>query len=139
VVGLFWLRHHEFFGRLQSSDLRLAGINLVFLAFIALLPVPTQLLGRYDNSASPVVIYAVVILVLTLLLRALFLHAERAGLMIEGQSSPSDPVGLAAVMLAFGASIPLAFVNPDWAMYCWILTAVIPRVYALTRSVRSAA
>ena len=78
VVGLFWLRHHEFFGRLQASDSRLAALNLVFLAFIALLPVPTEILGKYDNSTAPVVIYAVFILTLSVLLRALFHHARNA-------------------------------------------------------------
>ncbi len=84
VVGLFWLRHHEFFGRLQASDSRLAALNLVFLAFIALLPVPTEILGRYDNSTAPVVIYAVFILVLSVLLRALFHHARNARLFAPG-------------------------------------------------------
>jgi len=128
VVGLFWLRHHEFFGRLQASDSRLAAINLVFLSFIALLPVPTELLGQYDNSAAPVVIYAVFILVLSALLRALFHHARTAHLLAPGQVAPADNVGAAGVWAAFGLSIPLAFVEPDLGMYCWILAAVIPSV-----------
>ena len=128
VVGLFWLRHHEFFGRLQASDSRLAAINLVFLSFIALLPVPTELLGQYDNSAAPVVIYAVFILVLSTLLRALFHHARTADLMAPGQVAPADNVGAVGVWAAFGLSIPLAFVEPDLGMYCWILAAVIPAV-----------
>ena len=121
VVGLFWLRHHEFFGRLQASDSRLAAINLVFLSFVALLPVPTELLGRYDNSASPVVIYAVFILILSALMRALFHHARTANLLAPGQVVPVDNAGAAAVWSAFALSIPMAFVNPDWGMYCWIL------------------
>ena len=53
------------FGRLPALDSRLAAIDLVFLSLIALLPVPTEILGRYDNSPAPVVIYAVFILVLS--------------------------------------------------------------------------
>ena len=126
VVGLFWLRHHEFFGRLQASDSWLAAINLVFLSFIALLPVPTELLGRYDDSTAPVVVYAVFILTLSALLRALFSHAEHARLFAPGQRAPVDNQGAIGVWVAFGASIPLAFVEPDLGMYCWILAAVIP-------------
>ena len=133
VVGLFWLRHHEFFGRLRASDSRLAVINLVFLSFVALLPVPTQLLGRYDNSASPVVIYAGMIIVLSLLLHVLIRHAERGGLMEEGAERVSDPVGLGGILLAFGASIPVSLVNPDWGMYCWILAAVLPALIVRAR------
>jgi uncharacterized membrane protein len=134
VVGLFWLRHHEFFGRLQASDSRLAALNLVFLAFIALLPVPTELLGKYDNSPAPVVIYAVFILVLSFLLRALFHHATKAELFAPGQEAPVDNVGAAAVWTAFALSIPMAYVSPDLGMYTWLLAAVLPQV--LGRSVR---
>ncbi|HEX5911106.1 MAG TPA: TMEM175 family protein [Thermoleophilaceae bacterium] len=130
VVGLFWLRHHEFFGRLQASDSRLATLNLIFLSFIALLPVPTELLGKYDNSAAPVVIYAVFILVLSLLLRALFHHARTAGLLAPGQVLPVDNVAAAAVWGAFALSIPVAFVSPDLGMYCWILAWPMRFVFA---------
>lgn len=126
VVGLFWLRHHEFFGRLEASDSRLAAINLVFLSFVALLPVPTEILGRYDDSAAPVVIYAVFILVLSALLRVLFHHATTAGLFAEGQRAPVDDRAAIGVWFAFGLSIPMAYVDPDLAMYCWILSAVVP-------------
>jgi len=134
VVGLFWLRHHEFFGRLQASDSRLATLNLVFLAFIALLPVPTELLGRYDNSAAPVVIYAVFILVLSFLLRALFHHATKARLFAPGQEAPVDNVAAAAIWTAFALSIPMAYVSPDIGMYTWLLAAILPQVFR--RSVR---
>ncbi len=136
VVGLFWLRHHEFFGRLEASDTRLATINLVFLSVVALLPVPTELMGRYDNSAAPVVIYAVFILALSGLLRALFVHARRAQLLVPGADEPADLVTLTSLWFAFGISIPMAYVNPDWAMYCWLLTAAIPAAAGRVRGRR---
>ena len=109
VVGLFWLRHHEFFGRLAASDSLLAAINLVFLSFVALLPVPTEILGKYDTSTAPVVIYAVFILILSGLLRALFHHARRADLLAPGQHVPVDNAAALGVWIAFGLSIPLAY------------------------------
>lgn len=129
VVGLFWLRHHEFFGRLDASDSRLAALNLVFLSFVALLPVPTELLGKYDNSPAPVVIYALFILILSFMLRMLFRHAGKAGLYAPGQEAPADNAGAAGVWLAFGLSIPLAYVQPDYGMYCWVLAAVFSNVF----------
>ncbi len=130
VVGLFWLRHHEFFGRLQASDSRLAAINLVFLSFIALLPVPTEILGRYDDSSAPVVIYAVFILVLSALMRMLFHHAAKADLFAPGLKAPVDNAGAVGVWVAFTLSIPLAYVEPDFGMYCWILSLPIARLAA---------
>lgn len=137
VIGLFWLQHHDFFGRLEVSDTRLARINLLFLSIIALLPVPTDLLGRYDNSAAPVVIFAVFILVLVALMTVLERHAARAGLFIAGRESSVDRVDRLSLFGAFGISIPVAYVHPDWGMYCWILSALVPVVAARVRRSRS--
>jgi uncharacterized membrane protein len=138
VVGLFWMRHHQLFGMLRASDSSFAAINLAFLAVVALLPVPTELLGRYGADTAPVVIYAVFILALSLLLRALGAHALRAGL---ADREPHGRWQLRGrwVLVVFGLSIPIAFLSPPVAMYSWILVAVLPRLHERRRSVRDAA
>jgi uncharacterized membrane protein len=135
VVGLFWMRHHQLFGMLRASDNGFAALNLLFLAVVALLPVPTELLGRYGADTAPVVIYAVFILVLSLLLRGLARHAVTAGLADREPHGRWRVRGL-WVLLVFGLSIPLAFISPQVAMYSWILVAVLPRVHERARSVR---
>jgi uncharacterized membrane protein len=135
VVGLFWMRHHQLFGMLRASDASFAAINLIFLAVVALLPVPTELLGRYGSDTAPVVIYAVFILALSLLLRLLAHHAVAAGLT---DREPAERWRLRGrwVLVVFGASIPIAFLSPVVAMYSWSLVALLPRLHERTRSVR---
>lgn len=128
VIGMFWLRHHQLLGRVRFSDNRFAVLNLVFLAFIALLPGPTELLGRYNEETVGVVVYAVNIIVLAVLLRMLFDDADRRGLT---DVDPTDRLGRLrgnAVIAVFAVSIPIAFVAPVAATYVWILAAIIPRL-----------
>jgi uncharacterized membrane protein len=138
VVGLFWLRHHELFGRLEASDGRFATINLVFLAVVALLPVPTELLGRYGADAGPVVIYAIFIVALSLLLQALFAHALKAQLVDVGRPVQASRRGH-WVVAVFTLSIPIAFLHPQMAMISWALAALVPALQSRRRSVRSGA
>ena len=44
------MAHHAFFFRLKSIDRRLVAWNLVYLAFVAFLPFPTDLVGQYGTT-----------------------------------------------------------------------------------------
>ena len=52
VIGRYWLAHHQFFSRLRALDGGLIAINLVWLAVIAFLPFPTDVLGNYFGNAD---------------------------------------------------------------------------------------
>jgi uncharacterized membrane protein len=121
VIAVFWLRHHELFGRIARSDTRFASINLLFLAFVSLLPFPTELLGQYGREPLVVDIYAANLVILSLLLRRLAREAERAHLLHPGYVALDRAMELRgnAVALLFGLSIPLAWVDPYLSMACW--------------------
>ena len=53
VLGKFWITHHSFFGSLARFDARLMVLNLLYLAFIALVPFTSDLLGDYRTRPSP--------------------------------------------------------------------------------------
>lgn len=128
VIGVFWTRHHRLFGRLRYSDSRFAAINLTFLSFIALLPAPTELLGRYGGETAPTVIYAATIIILALLLRALYRYADDHGLSDVDSQSRAGMTRSAAVIAVFALSIPVAFIEPRAAVYVWVFAAFVPRV-----------
>ncbi len=54
--------------------------------------------------------------------------ARTAGLLAPGQVLPVDNVAAFGVWSAFGLSVPIAYVQPDYGMYCWLLAAVVPSV-----------
>src|SRR5687767_4414582 len=45
VVGRFWMAHHRIFGSVARFDTNLVVINLAYLAFIALVPFTSEVLG----------------------------------------------------------------------------------------------
>src|SRR5688572_28678535 len=44
VVGKFWLSHHRFYGSLERFDNTLMGLNLLYLAWVVLVPFTSEML-----------------------------------------------------------------------------------------------
>jgi uncharacterized membrane protein len=131
VIVLFWFRHHALFGRVHTHDTRFVALNMVFLAFIAVLPFPTELLGKYGGQNVAVVIYAVNVLILSTLLLALFVYAERNHLVHEDTSGIPHRVRALSVLIVFGLSIPVALLfGARTAEYFWLTMFIVPRVIA---------
>jgi uncharacterized membrane protein len=59
VIGIFWLRHHRMLMLCRAVDGRMLTLNLVFLAFVALLPFPTDLLGDVQSTSTIIAFCAV--------------------------------------------------------------------------------
>ena len=131
VVGYYWLRHHQLFGRMERSDTGFAALNLSLLAFVALLPWPTDLLGNYPEESLAIAVYAGNIVVIAVLLGLLRRGIDARGLAHHRGERHEGRRGLVAIAV-FGASIPLAFVDPDLARLSWLLVAIVPLVLART-------
>ena len=124
MIGRYWVAHHQFCSRLRAVDGGLIAINLVYLAFVAFLPFPTDLLGNYfDNPISIVRLRAHARLVSGLEV-ALFARAHEAGLLRRpippevfrwGASVAFSPV------IFFLISIPVAFVDTALAVATWFV------------------
>ncbi len=52
VIGTFWLRHYRMFNLCRAVDGRMLVLNLIFLAFVGLLPFPTDLLGNVQSTST---------------------------------------------------------------------------------------
>ena len=59
VIGTFWLRHHRMLMLCRAVDGRMLVLNLVFLAFVCLLPFPTDLLGNVQTPTTVIAFCAV--------------------------------------------------------------------------------
>jgi uncharacterized membrane protein len=131
VIVLFWFRHHDLFGRVHTHDTGFVVLNMVFLAFIAVLPFPTELIGKYGERPVAVVIYAVNVLLLSGLLMTLFIYSERRGLVRPERVQHSGRARAVSVFIVFGASIPVAFIfGSRPAMYLWLTLFFVPRLVA---------
>jgi uncharacterized membrane protein len=129
VIGLLWIRHHRFFAGVRRVDRTLTVLNLLYLGFVAFLPYPTQILGRYGDEPAAVVLYAATVAIISLLAGAVRVHAVRADLL-----SPTARGRLiqrehwAITPAVFLLSIPLAFVSTTAALCSWLLLAVATRL-----------
>lgn len=124
VIGRYWYAHHQFFSLLQRMDPALIAINLVYLAFVAFLPFPTDLLGTYFDNPLAVSIYAVSVAVISGLEVLLFRRAHRAGLLRRKLRDDVYRWGVLAStspLFFFLASVPVAFlVSSGAAVAVWL-------------------
>jgi uncharacterized membrane protein len=125
VIGRYWLAHHRFVAVLRAVDTRLMTVNLVYLAFVAFLPFPTALVGRYEENLVAFAFFAVILSCVSGLETVLFVTAGRRGLLVVRVPHDVYRFGLVTSTLpvvVFLLSIPLAAaVNPTVGLLSWVL------------------
>jgi len=125
VIGRYWVAHHTYFSALARIDRPLIGLNMVYLAFIALLPFPTALLGEYFSNPLSITIYAVNVAIVSGMEVVLFAWAHNHDLL--ERKLPQDVYRFGSAMsLApvafFLISIPVAFLTTTTIAVCtWFL------------------
>jgi uncharacterized membrane protein len=123
VLGRYWLAHHRFFSALERFDGRLMALNLLYLAFIALVPFTSQVLGDYGDKTDSVVLYAINMILVSGSFYAQLMYSYRAGLMRPEarayEQRYAGPANLVTVGV-FLLSIPVAFASPLIATLMWI-------------------
>jgi uncharacterized membrane protein len=124
VLGRFWLAHHRFFAALERFDGTLMALNLTYLAFIALVPFTSSVLGDYGDQTESIVLYAINMILVSGSFYAQITYSDRAGLVrqraLDYERYNAGPRSL-VVTGAFVISIPIAFVSPTAATILWIL------------------
>ena len=133
VIGLFWLAHHRNFGWIRRVDTPILMMNLLLLSLVALMPFPSDLLGRYPSSVPAVVLYAVTVAAVGLASSAVWLYAA-AGHRLIDPATPRDVVVVFAarsltVPVVFGLSIPIALISTSAAKDSWLLVIPLLVVY----------
>lgn len=127
VIGRFWVIHHRFFADVVGFDGRLLALNILYLAWIVLIPFSSEVLGDHGADADAVVLYAVNLAVVAVLGWVLAYDAHRAGLTtIEPQQEREFRIRAFFVAIVFIASIPVAFVSPGLAPLLWLTLFLDP-------------
>jgi uncharacterized membrane protein len=123
IVGVYWMGHHRAFRYITRYDEWLIWLNFLLLLVIAFLPFPTSLIGEYPLQPLVVAFYAVVLALAGLLATALWLYAARGYRLVDARLDPQlirqftlRPLSTSMVFLL---SVPIAFVDPLWAMLSW--------------------
>lgn len=129
VIGNYWRVHHRTFDHLQGHDSVILWLNLLFLLCVSFIPFPTVLLGAYSEQRFAVELYAVTMVVTTLVWLALWLYSGRDRRFCAADLPPGTiEAGVVRGLITtgvFALSIPIAFINVDVAEYSWLLIAVV--------------
>jgi uncharacterized membrane protein len=142
VLAMFWLTHHLQFHFVRRVDRPLLWINLLFLLLAVVVPFSTNLVGDHGHLQLPVVLYAVNLLVLTLLLFLQLRHLAARPHLIAPDLTPEAVAHLHRQLLLFGVvpvvSIAASFYSPRLGVYLYALLAVpaflLGRIDRLTRA-----
>jgi TMEM175 potassium channel family protein len=127
VIGRFWVIHHRFFADVVGFDGRLLALNILYLAWIALIPFSSEILGDHGGDTDAVVLYAVNLAVVAVLGWVMAYDAHRSGLTtIDPREEREFRVRAFFVAIVFIASIPLAFVSPGLAPLFWLTLFLDP-------------
>jgi uncharacterized membrane protein len=124
VVGKFWLSHHRFYRSLERFDGTLMGLNLLYLAWVVLIPFSSELLGKYSEEPVSVIIYACNMAAASATFVVQIIYAYRRGLIREEYRAMEHRYAGPAnflVALVFCASIPVALLNTYVAQAMWLV------------------
>jgi len=132
VLARFWLSHHRFYGRVERFDGRLIVLNLFYLAFIALLPFTTEVLGSYGDDSLGVAMYAANLAIISASFVVQIHYCYRQGLMRPDAADRAGDTGPEnwTVTITFAASIPVAFLSPTAATLMWLSMFFVGRLLA---------
>jgi TMEM175 potassium channel family protein len=129
VIGAFWLAHTRTFHYIERYDRRLAGLNLFFLLFVALIPFPTAVLSEYGSQPLAAMLYAATLTIISLLLSLLWYYASHNHRLIA-KSVSKQLIRIYTIInglpaLVFFASIGVAVVSFLGAITMWVLAFVL--------------
>lgn len=57
LLGIYWLGHRAQYHYIRHSDHNLHWLNIIFLAFVALVPFSAALYGLYEQNTDAIIIY----------------------------------------------------------------------------------
>ncbi|HET7589852.1 MAG TPA: TMEM175 family protein [Solirubrobacterales bacterium] len=127
VIGRFWFIHHRFFSDVVGFDGRLLFLNILYLAWIVLIPFTSEVLGDHGGDRDAVILYAVNLAGVAVLGWVMAFDSHRAGL---ARITPAEErefrIRAFFVALVFLVSVPLAFASPGLAPLFWLLLFLDP-------------
>jgi len=140
-IGIIWTNHHALFRLVRQADQLLLLLNLLLLATISFLPLPTRLVAEHTSGAdarTAVVLYGATLTASAIAFNLIWRHVVRGGLLTEGVSAAfvrDVDIRYVLGLVAYTAATALAFVAPLPAV---ILTVVLAVMFVLGPSPRPA-
>ena len=122
VISIYWFSHHRLFRYIRRWDVWLIALNLGALLFVAVMPFPTAIMGRYGDQTVAVVIYATILGSTGLCIWLIWWHGIRRHLFTQSLEQDAARQFRWRAFLTpavFFLSIPVAFWQPRVAQASW--------------------
>lgn len=124
IIGQHWISHHQFYARLGAVDSRFVGLNVVYLACIALVPFPTSVISQYVDNPMSFTLFAVVLSMVSVMEAVIIAYAQAARL-VRDSWTPEEyrfavREALVPIVLFLG-TIQVAFlISPISTIVLWL-------------------
>ncbi len=128
VIGVFWVSHHRIFSFVRIADSTLLWLNILYLLFIAIIPLTAAILSENPFLPSAILLYTITLLIIALMhfvlleymLRNKILKHEALTRDIYKSAQRTAIVGPICYIIAAAGS----FINV-YISFCFILGAMI--------------
>jgi uncharacterized membrane protein len=130
VIGKYWLSHHRFYGTLERFNSTLMGLNMLYLAWVVLVPFTSEMLGRFAEDSTTTIAYAAIMAAASGTFVIQIAYAYRKGLMRpEARRTEFRFAGPANFLFTgiFLLSIPVALVSTFVAQGMWLAVFLVGR------------
>ena len=127
MTGIYWIAYNQIFNHIVGSHYITTWLTLVFLFFITLIPLATNLQIGFGSYEIVFVLYALVLTIAGGLLTITWLHATKDKLITENLTQREiHYISLESILspVVFLLSILVSFIDLKIAYYFWLV--IIP-------------
>jgi uncharacterized membrane protein len=138
MIGIYWIAYHQIFNHIVGSHQITTWLTLVFLFFITLIPLATNLQIGYGSYQIVFVLYALVLTIAGELSTIIWLHATKNKLINQNMTQIEIHCVLLESTLSpavFLLSILVSFIDLQIAYYFWLV--IIPAKIVLRNKNKS--
>jgi TMEM175 potassium channel family protein len=138
MIGIYWIAFHQIFNHIVGSHYITTWLTLVFLFFITLIPLATNLQIGFGQYQIVFVLYALVLTIAGALLTITWLHATKNKLIDENLNQREiHYISLESILspVVFLLSILVSFIDLQIAYYFWLV--IIPAKTILSKKYHS--
>lgn len=140
VIASYWLGHRKTMKAITHVDRNFLWLNFLFLFFITVFPVPTDLLGEHFGTVAPTIVYACFSAAIGLSLWLLWMYASGKARLLHPHFDPHEVrfrstfylarsliylVSLFILIVPYGVYLFFAI----WALLVPLLIQVLRRVF----------
>jgi TMEM175 potassium channel family protein len=138
TIYVSWTGHQRIFRYVRRCNTQLVRLNYGLLLFVALLPFPTAVLGRYGQDSISAVLYATTVSVIGLVMSAIWWYASRGRQLVRAgldhETIRHQQLATLRAPAIFLLTIPLAIWKPQVAEFSWIVLWLGSTVLRLGRA-----